>query len=67
MPSTKGERARRNLRHAGDRLLTAVGDWTAPSERPAFDDAGMSSLVRTVTAVAGAVFLLAMLIIWLVR
>ncbi|MDI6103470.1 hypothetical protein QLQ12_33160 [Actinoplanes sp. NEAU-A12] len=66
MPSTKGERARRTLRHAGDRLLTAVGDWTAPSERPTFDDASMSALVRMVTAVAGALFLVAMLIIWLV-
>lgn len=66
MPSTRGERARRNLRHAGDRLLTAVGDWTAPSERPAFSDSSMSTLVRTVTAVAGALILVAMLIIWLV-
>jgi hypothetical protein len=48
-------------------MLTVVGDWTAPSERPAFDDAGMSTLVRTVTAVAGALILVAMLIIWLVR
>ena len=60
MPLLPGERARRRLRHAGDRLLTAVGDWTAPSERPAsYDENSMSTLVRTVTAVAGGVFLLA--------
>ncbi|GIE35602.1 hypothetical protein Ait01nite_086470 [Actinoplanes italicus] len=68
MPLLPGERARRRLRHAGDRLLTAVGDWTAPSERPSsYDENSMSTLVRTVTAVAGAVFLLAMLLIWLLR
>lgn len=48
-------------------MLTVVGDWTAPSERPVFDDTSMSTLVRTVTAVAGGLFLVAMLIIWLVR
>jgi hypothetical protein len=68
VPLLPGERARRRLRHAGDRLLTAVGDWTAPSERPAsFDENSMSTLVRAVTAVAGGVFLLAMLLIWLLR
>ncbi|MEU8659599.1 hypothetical protein [Actinoplanes philippinensis] len=59
--------ARRRLRHAGDRLLTVVGDWTAPGERPAFSDNSLSTLVRTVTLAAGGVFLIAMLIIWLVR
>jgi hypothetical protein len=68
VPPLPGKRARRRLRHAGDRLLTAVGDWTAPSERPAsFDENSMSTLVRAVTAVAGGVFLLAMLLIWLLR
>lgn len=68
MPLLPGERARRRLRHAGDRLLTVVGDWTAPSRRPApYDDTSMNTLVRAVTAVAGGVFLVAMLIIWLLR
>ncbi|GIE74157.1 hypothetical protein Aph02nite_01070 [Actinoplanes philippinensis] len=65
--SSHRENARRRLRHAGDRLLTVVGDWTAPGERPAFSDNSLSTLVRTVTLAAGGVFLIAMLIIWLVR
>jgi hypothetical protein len=68
VPLLPGDRARRRLRHAGDRLLTAVGDWTAPAERPSsFDEHSMCTLVRAVTAVAGGVFLLAMLLIWLLR
>jgi hypothetical protein len=67
VPSSNRDNARRRLRHAGDRLLTVVGDWTAPGERPAFSDTSMSTLVRTVTVVAAGVFLVAMLIIWLVR
>jgi len=61
--------ARRRLGQVGDRLLTVVGDWTAPGppDRPGWSDDSMSTLVRVVTAAAGAVFLLAMLIIWLVR
>ena len=69
MPSNPGDRTRRRLGQVGDRLLTAVGDWTAPGpdDRPGWSDDSMSTLVRVVTAVAGAVILLAMLIIWLVR
>ena len=65
--SSHRENARRRLRHAGDRLLTVVGDWTAPGDRPAFSDTSLSTLVRTVTLAAGGVFLMAMLIIWLAR
>ncbi|MEU4162438.1 hypothetical protein [Actinoplanes sp. NPDC026670] len=67
LPSSNRDNARRRLRHAGDRLLTVVGDWTAPGERPALSDTSMSTLVRTVTLAAAAVFLIAMLIIWLIR
>ncbi|MFC4065236.1 hypothetical protein [Actinoplanes subglobosus] len=67
MPSPNRDNARRRLRHAGDRLLTVVGDWTAPGEKPAFSETSMSTLVRTVTVVAAGVFLLAMLIIWIAR
>ncbi|GAA1635612.1 hypothetical protein [Actinoplanes couchii] len=53
----------------GNRLLTAVGDWTAPTppDRPGWSDANMNLLVRIVTAVTAAVFLLAMFVIWLMR
>jgi hypothetical protein len=67
LPSFHRDNARRRLRHVGDRLLTVVGDWTAPGDRPAYSDDSMSTLVRRVTLAAAAVFLVAMLIIWLVR
>jgi hypothetical protein len=67
LPSSNRDNARRRLRHAGDRLLTVVGDWTAPGDRPTFSDDSLSTLVRTVTLAAAGVFLVAMLIIWLVR
>jgi hypothetical protein len=67
VPSSHRENARRRLRQAGDRLLTVVGDWTAPGERPTFSEDNLSTLVRTVTLAAAAMFLAAMLIIWLVR
>ncbi|MFC6564804.1 hypothetical protein [Actinoplanes utahensis] len=69
MPSNPGRQTRRRLGQAGDRLLTVMGDWTAPGppDRPGWSDDSMSILVRVVTAAAGVVILLAMLIIWLVR
>ncbi|WP_430791941.1 hypothetical protein [Actinoplanes sp. G11-F43] len=68
MPSTPNN-ARRRLGQVGERLLTAVGDWTAPGppDRPGWSDNSMNLLVRVVTAVTATVFLLAMFVIWLIR
>ncbi|GGN22968.1 hypothetical protein GCM10010109_37740 [Actinoplanes campanulatus] len=66
-PPPGADRTRR-LRAAGDRLLTVVGEWTAPGpQRPEWSESSMSTLVGAVTAAAGILFLAAMLVIWFAR
>ncbi|GGN75342.1 hypothetical protein GCM10010112_46480 [Actinoplanes lobatus] len=66
-PPNAPDRTRR-LRAAGDRLLTVVGEWTAPGpERTEWSESSMSVLVGAVTAAAGFLFLAAMMVIWVAR
>jgi hypothetical protein len=66
-PAEKKKAQLERLRLAGNRVLSAVGNLATPVDRPARSESGVSALVAAVTAVAGAVILLAMLVTWLAK
>ncbi|WP_157411040.1 hypothetical protein [Actinoplanes rectilineatus] len=63
---------KRRLRYAGSRMLTTMGDWTAPgppgeTARPTWSEANVSHLVGAVTIVTGLLFLAIMVVTWLAK
>ena len=60
-------RWRRRVRHAGARVVSAVGEWTAPGGRPEWSEAGMSTLIAAVSVATALLFLLVMVITWLAK
>ncbi len=61
------DQCKRRLRSAGTRVMSAVENWTAPGGRPELSDAGLSTLVATVSVGASLLFLIAMVVTWLSR
>lgn len=58
---------KRRMRVTGARFWSAVEGWTAPGPRPERSESEVSVLVAVVTAAAGGLILLTMLLTWLVR